>query len=164
MPPPARSTQQLLALLLDPHLQGGAQALCDAGHACASLVLPVGVVLTRRCACPPPRVVGKYVQRAIHEAYTTTNDEIATRLDAAMEAGSCAVTAMVTRVGRTPFLFCANAGDCRAVLYTVDNNGVRRAVRLSEDHKPHPNVCPREITRICEAGGCVLWGRVQVRG
>lgn len=42
-------------------------------------------------------------------------------------------------------------------------SGACSAVRLSEDHKPHPNVCPREITRICEAGGCVLWGRVQVR-
>lgn len=36
-----------------------------------------------------------------------------------------------------------------------------RAVRLSEDHKPHPNVCPSEISRINDAGGCVLWGRVQ---
>jgi hypothetical protein len=39
-----------------------------------------------------------------------------------------------------------------------------RAIRLSEDHKPQPNVCPSEITRINDAGGCVLWGRVQVRG
>lgn len=64
-------------------------------------------------------------QEAIHDAYTTTNEEIASRLDAAMDAGSCAVTAVVTRVGRQPYLFCANAGDCRAVLYT-QSNGTKR--------------------------------------
>lgn len=34
--------------------------------------------------------------------------------------------AVVTRVGRQPYLFCANAGDCRAVLYTQLANGTRR--------------------------------------
>lgn len=50
----------------------------------------------------------------------------------------------------------------RPCAHVQTSGGVRRALRLSEDHKPHPNVCPAEITRICDAGGCVLWGRVQV--
>ncbi|KAJ9532759.1 hypothetical protein QJQ45_010878 [Haematococcus lacustris] len=102
------------------------------------------------------------LQSAIHHAYIDTNNEIGGRLDAAREAGSCAVTAFVTRVQGQPYLLCANAGDCRAVLFTQLPDGTRKAVRLSEDHKPQPHVCPSEITRINDAGGCVLWGRVQV--
>ncbi|KAL6754068.1 phosphatase 2C-like domain-containing protein [Haematococcus lacustris] len=111
------------------------------------------------CARSPDDV--RAMQTAIHHAYVNTNNEIGGRMDAAMEAGSCAVTAFVTRVQGRPYLLCANAGDCRAVLYTQLANGTRRAVRLSEDHKPQPSVCPSEITRITDAGGCVLWGRVQ---
>jgi hypothetical protein len=72
------------------------------------------------------------------------------------------VSCLVARAAGATHLFCANAGDCRAVLYTGPSNA-KKAIRLSEDHKPQPNVCPAEITRVCEAGGCVLWGRVQVR-
>mmetsp|Transcript_7854 Transcript_7854/g.13503 ORF Transcript_7854/g.13503 Transcript_7854/m.13503 type:complete len:475 (+) Transcript_7854:108-1532(+) len=101
------------------------------------------------------------VQAAIHDSYMHTNEDIARRVDKSQEAGSCAVTVVVQRVLGKNYLFCANAGDCRAVLYSQTAGGMRRATRLSEDHKPHPNVCPSEITRICDAGGCVLWGRVQ---
>ncbi|GFH29669.1 PPM-type phosphatase domain-containing protein, partial [Haematococcus lacustris] len=81
-------------------------------------------------------------QSAIHHAYIDTNNEIGGRLDAAREAGSCAVTAFVTRVQGQPYLLCANAGDCRAVLFTQLPDGTRKAVRLSEDHKPQPHAGP----------------------
>mmetsp|Transcript_37253 Transcript_37253/g.82877 ORF Transcript_37253/g.82877 Transcript_37253/m.82877 type:complete len:468 (+) Transcript_37253:278-1681(+) len=105
---------------------------------------------------PSPQVV----HNAIANAYTYTNEDIGHRLHAAKEAGSCAVTALVMRSNGNLHLFCANAGDCRAVLYTGPP-GFKRAVRMSEDHKPQPHVCPAEIARVCDAGGCVLWGRVQ---
>jgi serine/threonine protein phosphatase PrpC len=66
------------------------------------------------------------LQAAIHHAYVSTNEEIGMRMDAAMEAGSCAVTIFVTRIGSKPYLFCANAGDCRAVLCSQLPNGTRR--------------------------------------
>ncbi len=47
-------------------------------------------------------------------------------MEKAQEAGSCAVTALVRRVGGRTYLFCANAGDCRAVLYTQGPTGPKR--------------------------------------
>lgn len=100
------------------------------------------------------------IQAAISQTYVATNREISLRMAAAAEAGSCAVTFLITRAAGALHLFCANAGDCRAVLFTGPQGG-KRPVRLSEDHKPHPQVCPQEIRRVTGAGGCVLWGRVQ---
>ncbi|KAG1668651.1 hypothetical protein FOA52_001256 [Chlamydomonas sp. UWO 241] len=100
---------------------------------------------------------------AIKSAFVRTNEDMAKRLPASQDAGSCASVAVIVRAQGVVHLFCANVGDCRAVLYTSAYGppGQKRAVRLSEDHKPHPQVCPAEITRVTNAGGCVLWGRVQ---
>uniref|UniRef100_A0A7R9YQJ1 PPM-type phosphatase domain-containing protein n=1 Tax=Chlamydomonas euryale TaxID=1486919 RepID=A0A7R9YQJ1_9CHLO len=99
------------------------------------------------------------VQEVIHTSYLDVNRELSRRMGG--EAGSCAVTAtLVATAGGQLQLFVANAGDCRAVLFTGPP-GQRRAVRLSEDHKPHPQVCPAEIRRVSAMGGTVLWGRVQ---
>eukprot|EP00798_Chlamydomonas_sp_ICE-L_P011398 gene11398-12098_t len=96
---------------------------------------------------------------AISNAYVKTNQDIG-RMESAMEAGSCAVTCMIIKAAGTLHLIAANAGDCRAVLYSGPP-GSKRAIRLTQDHKPHAQVCPTEIARVCNAGGCVLWGRVQ---
>ena len=50
------------------------------------------------------------------------------------------------------WIYCANAGDSRAVAYQ-DN----KTVELSKDHKPED---PIEIERITKAGGSVTYGRV----
>ena len=56
-------------------------------------------------------------QNVIQQAYVQTNYELSQRA-AMAEAGSCAVTAVLTRSAGAMHLFCANAGDCRAVLYS----------------------------------------------
>ncbi len=66
------------------------------------------------------------MQAAIRQAYLSTNDELGARLDKAQEAGACAVTALVRRVAGRTYLFCANAGDCRAVLFTQSAGGDQR--------------------------------------
>jgi serine/threonine protein phosphatase PrpC len=61
------------------------------------------------------------IQAAIHNAYTSINNDIAMRVPAAADAGSCAVTFVMARAAGVMHLFCANAGDCRAVLYTGES-------------------------------------------
>jgi protein phosphatase 1G len=70
--------------------------------------------------------------------------------DATPEAQGCtAVVVMVVRSkdGEGPRLYCANAGDSRAVM---SRRGA--VLALSEDHKPE---CPQEVARITKAGGHV---------
>jgi serine/threonine protein phosphatase PrpC len=50
------------------------------------------------------------------------------------------------------FIYCANAGDSRAVAQ-IDG----KVVELSKDHKPED---PIELDRITKAGGNVTYGRV----
>lgn len=50
------------------------------------------------------------------------------------------------------FIFCANAGDSRAVACVGGNT-----VELSKDHKPED---PIELERITKAGSSVSYGRV----
>eukprot|EP00798_Chlamydomonas_sp_ICE-L_P000509 gene509-1918_t len=75
------------------------------------------------------------IHNAISTAYTSTNSDIGTRMESAMEAA--------VRIFGPP--------------------GAKRAIRLSQDHKPQAHVSPSEVARVCNAGGCVLWGRVQMR-
>jgi len=49
-------------------------------------------------------------------------------------------------------IFCANAGDSRAVLYTQGKKGGLKCVPLSEDHKPE---LPQEAARVEKMGGRV---------
>ena len=49
-------------------------------------------------------------------------------------------------------IFCANAGDSRACLYTSSKKGGLKAVPLSEDHKPD---LPSEKARVEKMGGRV---------
>lgn len=63
-------------------------------------------------------------------------------------AGSTAITTLI-RDGK---LYCANAGDSRAI---ASKNG--QLVQLSHDHKPNN---PEEMDRIYNAGGWVEFNRV----
>ena len=66
--------------------------------------------------------------------------------------GCTAVTCLIWGEGEKRHLYCANAGDARAVLC---RNG--KAVRLTYDHKASDE---DEKNRILEAGGFVINGRV----
>ena len=69
------------------------------------------------------------------------------------DPGTTAVTCLLRQEeGGAPRLYCANAGDARAVLY---RNG--RAQRVSYDHKPSD---ARERQRIANLGGLVTNSRV----
>lgn len=63
-------------------------------------------------------------------------------------AGSTAITALI----RDKKLYCANAGDSRAI---ASKNGT--LIQLSHDHKPNN---PEEMDRIYNAGGWVEFNRV----
>ena len=63
-------------------------------------------------------------------------------------AGSTAITVLI----RDNKLYCANAGDSRAI---ASKNGM--LVQLSHDHKPNN---PEEMDRIYNAGGWVEFNRV----
>ena len=49
-------------------------------------------------------------------------------------------------------IYCANAGDSRAVLYTQGKKGGLKVTPLSEDHKPS---LPKEKARVDKMGGRV---------
>ena len=49
-------------------------------------------------------------------------------------------------------IYCANAGDSRAVLYTQGKKGGLKVTPLSEDHKPD---LPKEKARVDKMGGRV---------
>lgn len=81
--------------------------------------------------------------------------------DPTPEAQGCtAVVVLVVRKaeGEGPRLFCANAGDSRAVMSRIG-----KVVALSEDHKPEN---PGETARITKAGGFVqhMPGGARVQG
>lgn len=86
---------------------------------------------------------------ALKEAYAITEAMILQRLEeeGARMDGAAALTAVLAR----NHLFVANAGDCRAVMATQTEDGVK-STRLSLDHKPN---LPEEKLRITRAGGSV---------
>lgn len=67
----------------------------------------------------------------------------------AMSTGCTSVVCLITK----DTIYCANAGDSRAVL-----SRSKKAIELSEDHKPDN---PGEEERIKKAGGFVEEGRVK---
>jgi len=81
--------------------------------------------------------------------------------DPTPEAQGCTAVAVLllrNEAGGGPRIFCANAGDSRAVLSRAG-----RAVELSEDHKPEN---PEETARIVKAGGYVqqMPGGARIQG
>lgn len=88
--------------------------------------------------------------------YVTALSEGYLMLDAATMAvpelrneGGCTAVTVLLRAGK---IYCANAGDSRAVLYRDGN-----AIPLSRDHKPSD---PQEEERIVKAGGTISNKRV----
>lgn len=118
-----------------------------------------------------PLEVAKLLKRGspVAEAYTRAMKLVEEELRAVtLSAGTCAL--MCTIAGRC--LWCANLGDCRAVLvplavpYPHASSKEKAAWKpkvlgitwMSEDHKAS---CPREELRIQAAGGKVTSGRVE---
>lgn len=89
---------------------------------------------------------GKYKEALINTFMDL--DKILENEDFAMDAGCTAVVCFVTKTQ----IFCSNAGDSRAVL----SRG-KKAVALSEDHKPND---PKELARIQKSGHSVFMERV----
>lgn len=105
------------------------------------------------------------IGRAVCEAYTSTDAEFMNLArKEGLRDGSTGLTVLIShgfqaspevrasvlgcRPGAVAKLFCANCGDCRAILLRGN-----RAVRLSEDHKPERH---DEANRIQLAGGVVV--------
>lgn len=104
-------------------------AACHPAHAGQPVRTAVHTLFHRPFHRPPPLTPCSHTaavfarlrhlaQAAIFKAYTQTNQDIGNRVSMASEAGSCAVTFTLTRAAGVLHLFVANAGDCRAVLYT----------------------------------------------
>jgi len=121
-----------------------------------------------------PREVGRRLKDSspVVEAYTSAMADLEDQLKAiTATAGTCVLNCLIA--GR--FVWCANLGDCRAILVPLHvpeqpeggaanlsllpkpqvNGGV---VWLSRDHKAS---APYEIDRITHAGGKVIEGRVE---
>lgn len=91
------------------------------------------------------------VPDALTRAYLRTDKELEER--GLTAGGTTSVTTVVQgKTSKSPVVYCANAGDARAVLC---RDGV--AHRLSYDHKPTD---PAERRRVTEMGGTVIRGRV----
>ena len=86
-------------------------------------------------------------KQALSDAFMSLDKDLANE----EFAQDCGATACVTFVTKDK-IFCANAGDSRAVL-----SKSRRAVALSEDHKPNNR---EEYQRIQKAGHTVSMERV----
>ncbi|KAJ3309595.1 Protein phosphatase 2C 2 [Boothiomyces sp. JEL0838] len=99
---------------------------------------------------------GKY-QEALKNGFLNTDSEL--RADPTHEREPSGCTAVAVLITDDHTIYCANAGDSRAVL---SNSGI--AVPLSFDHKPsnqgRVQLMIGEYNRIVAAGGFVEFGRV----
>lgn len=111
-----------------------------------------------------PSVVAKHLKagKSIEQAYTVAMAEVEDALKkVCATAGTCVCSCTIA--GR--FLWCANLGDCRAVLIPLEVPESASALTkvtgvcwMSRDHKASS---PEEMRRIKEAGGMVIDGRVE---
>jgi len=120
-----------------------------------------------------PNEVGRCLKEgcSVVDAYTKSMAALEDQLKAVTSsAGSCVLSCTIAG----PFLWCANLGDCRAILVPLavpDPAGavktpatpalkpkVNGIVWMSKDHKAS---CPSEKLRIEQAGGQVYDGRVE---
>ncbi|KAI9305373.1 phosphatase 2C-like domain-containing protein [Cunninghamella echinulata] len=90
------------------------------------------------------------IKEALKEGYLGIDKDL--RADPLYENVPSGCTAVSTLITKDNVLYCANAGDSRAVLSV---NG--KAIALSQDHKPTND---NETKRIRNAGGHVEFGRV----
>lgn len=111
-----------------------------------------------------PGVLARHLNegKAVGEAYTLAMEELEDALKKVhATAGTCVVSCTIA--GR--FVWCANLGDCRAVLVPLVVNKTEKLAPkvlsvcwLSRDHKAS---APEERKRIMQAGGMVTDGRVE---
>lgn len=111
-----------------------------------------------------PHMLAKHLKagRTIDEAYVFAMAEVEDALKKVVAtAGTCVCSCTV--VGR--YVWCANLGDCRAVLVLLglpasetSQTKVHRLCWLSRDHKAG---APEEMKRIRAAGGVIIDGRIE---
>ena len=96
-------------------------------------------------------------QNLLEKALLGSIHELEDMLSSKEECDACGSTLVVCLL--TPFVVvCANVGDSRSILITIDEElGSRSIVELSMDHKPS---LPTEEFRIIKAGGIVYANRV----
>ena len=89
------------------------------------------------------------IPQQLHNAFHQVHEDLAKqRYDTGLSGSTC-VSVMFDR----NIIFCANAGDSRAVLYSEDRTkGCIKITPLSEDHKP---CMPVEKQRVLNVGGRV---------
>lgn len=97
-----------------------------------------------------PDFAAKNYEIALKKGFLQTDENL--RNDPQHQKEPCGCTAVLTMITENNTIYCANAGDSRAVLA---DNGI--AEPLSYDHKPSN---PTEYARINNAGGFVEFGRV----
>ncbi|CAO3634017.1 unnamed protein product [Cunninghamella blakesleeana] len=90
------------------------------------------------------------IKEALKEGFLGIDIDL--RADPLYETVPSGCTAVSTLITKDNVLYCANAGDSRAVLSVSG-----RAIALSQDHKPTNE---KETLRIRKAGGHVEFGRV----
>ncbi|KAI0086500.1 PP2C-domain-containing protein [Irpex rosettiformis] len=119
------------------------------GHGGANVAKYAGQYLWKRLVSDKLYKKGEYAA-ALKSSFLGCDADMKSHPEFARDSSGCtAVTTLITRDNR---LFCANAGDSRAIICT---KGV--AKDLSIDHKPK---LESERKRIISAGGFVEYGRV----
>ncbi|KAF4657732.1 hypothetical protein FOL47_008317 [Perkinsus chesapeaki] len=111
-----------------------------------------------------PKVLSKELEssnsgntKALERAFKKVNHEVTNaNMDVTLSGSSC-VSVLIT----PSKIYCANAGDSRAVLGRRSNGGYWDAVPLSIDHKPDR---PDELKRIVNMGGRVEPFRIGILG
>ncbi|KAJ9472209.1 putative protein phosphatase 2C T23F11.1 [Diplonema papillatum] len=88
---------------------------------------------------------------SLRKAFLTTDEKVSESIPAD-HSGAAGTTANVLLITKD-HVFCANAGDSRAVLFSGG-----QSVRLSHDHKPDS---PRECARIKNSGSSMRDGRIE---
>jgi len=113
-----------------------------------------------------PDAVSKHLQsgKSVERSYTLAMAEVEEKLKkVCATAGTC--VCCCTIIGR--HVWCANLGDCRAVLIplkvpeSASNDLAKPITRLCWMSRDHKASDPEEMRRIKEAGGVVVDGRVE---
>lgn len=116
-----------------------------------------GQHMHKRCASDSAWAAGD-IKMALTNGFLGLDDDIFNHESPAIASNPSGATSVVVTLSPSKGqLFCANAGDSRAVLARQDASGAYVAMALSEDHKPD---LPTERERIMNAGSSVAFGRV----
>eukprot|EP00672_Neobodo_designis_P016075 CAMPEP_0174843048 /NCGR_PEP_ID=MMETSP1114-20130205/10279_1 /TAXON_ID=312471 /ORGANISM="Neobodo designis, Strain CCAP 1951/1" /LENGTH=275 /DNA_ID=CAMNT_0016077261 /DNA_START=75 /DNA_END=902 /DNA_ORIENTATION=+ len=101
--------------------------------------------------CARPEFAERSIPRALEHGFLDVDHALkATEYG---DEGGCTAVAVLALEGK---IYCANAGDSRAVMAVKDGESIK-VVPLSHDHRPTE---PAEMERIARAGGTIQNGRV----